>query len=500
MSGWQDLSICVRDDLITLETAGRRYSGAALDEPTLTGLEVLREQASPKAYGARLFEALFVGELREWYVTALATKDTQWRIHLDLETSAPRVNGLWWEALTAQGPPPLSLGRSYRTPFSRRPHVDGLGGEKKAVGDEKLKVLVVISNPTDLEGPEWRLPRLDEAVIAGYVEAAMRPLEDRIDYRIQTRPASLGSIRELLSGEGYHVLHVFGSGAFREDEGCLLLENEQEEADGVGTDDFAELVMGLPDLRLVVLSSPHGGASAPRPGLVQPRPEVFVSLAPTVIAYGVPAVVVMQDCVHVEVAGLFTEKFYAALGRSKTGMVDEVVNLARENIFFHRRDTWDWTIPVLFMSGAGVLFKPAAGEVAVESPSAIGHRPALSIAPDPKRAPPVNPFEWVGGKRPPPGTAAHEKSALWQGLSELHLTNAELMAFCGPLGVSPHEIHAETLEERIRLLVEIVVERGTASDLDSRIAAFRKTRDKAMREEGTVYDLGDRRVARGSFS
>jgi CHAT domain len=496
VNAWQDLSIHVRDDEIALEANGERYSAAPLDERTLTELETLRQESGPSEYGARLFDAFFVNELRAGYASALARRAEGWRFHLNVATSEPRLAGLRWESLYAAGPPPLYLGLSYQTPFSRHLTLDAPGPGRPAVSEEKLKVLVVISNPTDIESSKWRLPRLDEDAIVDRVDDAMRPVRDRIEHKFQTRPASLGSIRERLADEGFHVLHVFGSGALAQDEaeGCLVLENDHEHAEGVGQKELAELVMQLPDLRVVVLSSCQ---DAPRSGLTLPRPEVFVELAPKMIEYGVPAVVVMRDRVNLEVAGLFTEKFYAALARSRKGGIDQVVNRARDSIFFHRSGTWDWTIPVLFLSGDGVLFEPAE-EMAVESATSMAHRPPLAIAREQRRPAPANPFELVHGKATTPGSPAHEKKELWKDLLELDLTHDELTAICAEFDVPPQAIQVPTLQGRSKSLVEFVVASGVGSDLRRRLSALQKTR-VSVPPAATVYDIGERRVARGTF-
>lgn len=497
-----DVSITVADDRVTLNTPHGAYEGAALGEDALRELERLRKSAGPKEYGTALFDALFVDDLHEGYHMALAAKDAEARIRLGVTASAPALSGVWWEALTAAGPPPLFLAHSYRTPFSRKPAASAPGHTPPPITDEKLRVLVVISNPTDVE-EAWRLPRADESAMLEAIKAAMAPLSDRIEFEIQTTPASVGRIRERLSGEAFHVLHFFSYGAFAQgdDEPCLLLENEDETAVSVGDDELAELVMDLRDLRLVVLASCPTGATSALAQLAQPSGQAFEGLVPRMIEYGLPAVVAMRDCVNVDVAKLFTATFYSNLGRSRTGRVDEVINRTREIMHYRRRTTWDWTVPVLFMSGEGTLLESPGAEAEAEPQGLATHKPRVPSGgfrrPTESRiAPPKRPTADLshGGKPVPPGSRLHTRTLLVRELVELDVTDDELWRVSRALRIDPSQINASTYPERRVRLVEFALDTDSVPALRGQIQALQKTR-KRLAQGAEIYDLDDRRAA-----
>ena len=499
MADCGDLSLSVSDSGVTLTTPEQVYAGAPLGEETLDGLARLRQESGPKEYGRALFDALFVDELREGYSSVLAPRSLEWRVQLRVESSTPGLDTVWWEALIGSGPPPLRFGTSYRTPFSRRlAFADTDRGE---LADEKVKVLVVISNPTDLEA-EWRLPRLDEGAVIEQITSAMAGVKDRIECEIHTTPADVPSIRHLLATKGFHVLHLYGYGTAvdKDGEACLLLEGQDEESHPVDSERLAELVMSLRDLRLVILSacgmrppaepdSPAGHATA----------EPLTHLVPQMIEYGLPAAVAMQECVDTELAMRFTESFYGELARSDSGRVDEVINRTRDTMYYQGEDTWEWTAPALFVSGPGVLFKEPAGDAPVDSTSTVGptatrqqhwrpERGRDEVVSGGKRVLPVS-----GGKPIGPAPDERERQMLLVQLTRLNLSATELSRLAAEAQLPLADIHGETLEERCIAIVDRAWRSGKMALLRGRVEATGKAR-----QAPNVYDFEERRLVHGA--
>jgi hypothetical protein len=496
MTASGDLDVRVRRDRVIVELDDRQYTGEPVDEATLAELEQLRIDVGPKDYGARLFDAVFTGELREAYTLALASKDRHRRVHLDVGASTPALAALRWESLTAKGPPPTYLGHSWRTPFSRRPQESATAPNYKALDEDVLKVLVVVSNPTDLASQGLGLRALDEGALTRMIESAMRPLSDRVHFAFQSSPASVMRIRERLAEEEFHVLHMIGHGAVVNDEpdGCFLLENDDETAAVVGQDELAELVMDLRDLRLVVLAS--SGDAAPTSDAHQ---DVLLSLAPKMIEYGVPAVVAMHDVAGGDVGRLFTEKFYSALGRSKTGLVDEAMNRARETIYYKAKDSWDWTVPVLFMSGSGKIVEPITSAEA-ESPTPLRPAPKLAPVHEPLSARGAEPV--VRGGKPirggkPATPPADPRRTLTAVLNRLAVTRAEIAQLCGAVQIDIGEIAASTPESSRARLVDIAFARNRSEALERAVRALYAARGPS-RQDPRVYDINEARAARGT--
>jgi hypothetical protein len=470
---------------------------------TLQILGRLRAEGSAVEYGMQLFEALFKGQLRDGYKAALEQEATKWRVRMNFHTTAPELTGLWWECLTDLGPPPRRLAHFFRTPFSRGLHV----GPEQGTGpvrDQRLKMLVVVSSATDVE--RWDLPVIDRDAEQDALATALEDLGDRIHCEFHEPPATVGRIRQRLVNEGFHVLHMVGHGAISEstNKGFILLEDSDRRGFGVGEDRLADLVANLPELRLVVLAACQ--SAGPRTELPDGfKPEVFVGLAPKMLEYGVPAVVAMQDTVEIRTAQQFAKEFYGALGRSKTGMVDEAMNAAREQLFYESTDgSWDWAIPVLFRSGDGVLFKPADPPYAELAASPVPARHSPPPVPEEIRRQTLTSLPALADKVGSRNPIRRKRSELYDTLLlELEIGLDDLKTFCVLLDIAFEEVEGDNLDGKVAGFVLIVERDDLVEELEDRIAAFRKRRggrfgSKAPddRGPGQVYELDALRTAR----
>jgi CHAT domain len=354
VNDYHELEITIEKDRASFRVEKRDYEGQhALTREKLEELNGLRRAGSAAEYGEALFRALFCGELEDGYRAArqeILQARARWRVRLRVAEDASELHCLWWESLYDPTPPPRPLARWRETPLSRY-----LGREAKdPIRAERIKVLAAISSPSDLESGIWaKYPKLDEDAEKGVLESAFKKVDDRVDLKFQTKPASFKGIRSRLKEEDFHVLHIVAHGALTADgEGCLLLEKEDETTRPLSYQSVGELVDDLPALQLVVLAVCHSAQTS--------GTNVFVGLAQQMIHYGVPAVVAMQDRVSEDTARVFTEKFYRALGSGDTsgGMIDAALNWARDELYteVEEKKGWDWAIPVLFMRGDGRLF------------------------------------------------------------------------------------------------------------------------------------------------
>lgn len=300
--------------------------------------------------GTRLFEALFVGEVRKrWDDSVLLVEHSgdhpRRRIVLQLRFDASRagdgglLSRLPWELLYS-----LKHGGflALRDRFSvvRRPEVSR-PAERPPVPARPV-VLVAAASP---EGPGapgiLDLPReiaLLRAALSGIV-----------DLKLLER-TTLESLREELRADAVHVLHFMGHGDLDPErgEGVLLLEGEGGWPTPVTASRLMEAVGdSLSSLRLVVLNACQTAVALP--GIPTS------GIATGIVERGVGAVVAMRHPISDGAALAFSEGLYRSLASEDD--VDEAVRAGRREIEKRDRASAEWAIPALFLrSSGGPLF------------------------------------------------------------------------------------------------------------------------------------------------
>ena len=328
--------------------------------------QIYQSHERTENYGLRLFQSTFRDRAETGYRRAISRTQLangikrRARFRLSIDTDAPELHQLWWETLIdPDGRMPL--GRSRKTALSR--HLPVAASRDPADAD-KLRVLVVVSNPADLGGGRWAgYAKLDREAEIDVIQDSLAT--DRAELEVLDPPATPGNIRRRL-GEGFHVLHLVAHGGVvpdgqeQGDLGYLLLERGSQDPPGTATNPVDESSLGLmiqdlDELKMVVLASCQGATRS--------AAATFLGLAPSMVSYGVPAVVAMQDTVEVDTTRTFIKHFYESLGNQSGGFVDIAVNDAREEIFNEHLDAsmdWGWPIPVVFMRGEGLVLRPQA--------------------------------------------------------------------------------------------------------------------------------------------
>ncbi len=291
----------------------------------------------PAQDGQRLFEAFLADTpLRSAWDKARA-QAPHCRIRLRIDPTAAELHALPWELLTDG---PALLAAQAATPFSRYLPIALPWSE--AVGESPLRVLVVISNPSDLEA-EYELAPVDVAAERELLEAAFATLDEegQVEVEFLDAPVTLKRLEDALREE-YHVLHFLGHGAFsqRREQAALYLQDEQGRTHIVSDSALVGmLARQSPEARpqLVTLMACQSASRS--------TSDAFAGLGPKLVAVGVPAVVAMQDFVAIETARTFTSTFYQRL--LEHGSVDLAMNEARSTLLTSERP--DAAVPVLFM-------------------------------------------------------------------------------------------------------------------------------------------------------
>ena len=303
------------------------------------------EMDAAKAFGARLFDAAFGGEVRSALRSSLAEADRQGaglRIRLRL-TDAPELTDLPWEYLYDPARHRFFV-LSIETPLVRylelQERIQPLGVVPP------LKVLVMISSPhdypqLDVEG-EWT--RLREAL--GDLEQRGLLVLERLD------DATLLALQRRLRRGPYHVFHFIGHGGFDQQaqDGQLILEDGSGRGRLVNGRYLGILLHDQRALRLAVLNACEGARTS--------HTNPFAGTAQSLAQEGIPAVIAMQFEITDEAAITFAHEFYQAVADGYP--VDAALAEARKAIFAQGNNV-EWGTPVLYLrSPNGQIFEVAA--------------------------------------------------------------------------------------------------------------------------------------------
>jgi hypothetical protein len=450
-------------------------------------------------YGILLFRSTF-REVTEQGIRLARTRtqatngvQRRARFRLSIDTGAPELHMLWWETLTdPEGRMPL--GRSRKTALSRHLPVAGI---REPADADRLRVLVVVSDPSDLGESRWRdYAKLDKVGEIDVIRDALAT--DRAEFEVLDRPASPGNIRRYLNEGGFHVLHlvahggVFADDANQGDLGFLLLEQVTPErsepvTNPVRETSIGQMIQGLEDLKLVVLASCKGATRS--------AAATFLGLAPRMVSYGVPAVVAMQDSVDVDTTRTFIRHFYESLGNQSGGFVDIAVNDAREEIFNEHLDSgidWGWPVPVVFMRGEGLVLRPQqSGLTGVNTPRAKppAELPVLSgeLVTRPLSIASLDQARWVEL----PGAPQELLKFAWeQNFSEDEIRNLSYM-----VRLRYEDLRSSANEARLREIVQLCAEAGRLEHLREEILRQINFRQRRLMHDPAVQLLLARRPA-----
>jgi hypothetical protein len=359
------------------------FDGAALENLLLKldpgRSQMRRASADPRPrasveLGGALFDAVFGDEvLLAWSRSQDATRDAGEGLRLRLQlTDVPEIAGLPWELLYDRrtGSYPA---QSERTPLVR--YLEVPQPPRPLTVDGPLRVLVVLSSPTDL-------PELD-------VEAEWRRMQDMLASRVAAGAVRLDRLpapttTELaawLRSHEVHVLHVVGHGDYDENqqEGVLYFCDQYGRSVAVPPGVLGPYLHDHDPLRLVFLNACQSG----RLGAADP----FSGMAQRLVQQDCTAVVAMQFPISDGAATAFTGEFYAALA---DGMpVDQAVTSARKGLLAGFAS--EWATPVLYLNAPdGQVFESSPPRVEsagiptpIPTPTPTGSATAPPVTPPP---------------------------------------------------------------------------------------------------------------------
>jgi formylglycine-generating enzyme required for sulfatase activity len=291
-------------------------------------------------FGRRLFDELFSGEIASVFRDSLGQVRGQGvglRVRLRLEP--PELAALPWEYLyDTQADSCLAI--SPETPLVR--YVPMRSATRPTAVTPPLRVLVVISNPSDL-------PPLNVEQERGIIERALRERVDQGVIQLRLLEHSVvAEISQAMRDFRPHVFHFIGHGQFEDEEAYVLLEDDDGYALPMDERAFREFFLGVTEARVAVLNACQTATTS--------SAQPLAGLAPRILQRNLSAVVAMQYPLPDRAALVFSREFYRSLALGYP--VDAAMAEARKGIFLEvGSDAHDWGIPVLFLRAQdGQLF------------------------------------------------------------------------------------------------------------------------------------------------
>ena len=328
--------------------------------------------------GGPLFESVFSEDVMlAWSRSQDSARSTGDGLRLRLRlTDAPSIAGLPWELLYDRRTNSY-IAQSERTPVVR--YLEVPQPPRPLVVDGALRILVVISSPTDL-------PELD-------VEAEWRRVQDAMASRGSRRgvvkldrlPApTVQSLATWLRHHDVHVLHFIGHGDYDEriQDGVVYFADRYGRSVKVSPTVLGPYLRDHDPLRLVLLNA----CQSARVDATDP----FSGMAQGLVQQDCTAVVAMQFPISDGAATAFTGEFYGSLADGLP--VDQAATSARKALLADFPS--EWATPVLFLRAPdGRVFDHIVAQPEVTTaptPPEVEEEPEV-VAEEPPAAPPPAP-------------------------------------------------------------------------------------------------------------
>lgn len=299
-----------------------------LEQTTLTG-----DVAAIMGVGARLFQALLGGALRELWIAARADLEEERveGIRLRLDIAAADVAALPWEALydPARGTvfaadSSIILARA-ATVYSR------LAPARRLRVQTPVRILIVA--PDDPDGI------IDSSrEIAGTEQVVAALGAERAYVEVLRGKFSITDLRSHLAAVKPAVLHFIGHGAA---DGLWLWQRNQPIL--VGPDSWRSVLARSRSVKVALLNA----CSAAR----SPDQDAFSGVGMKLLQAGLPAVIAMQAPIRDDAAINFAHSLYEELlCGACPGLIDQAVSAARSDLYALNPGDFSYGLPVLWLN------------------------------------------------------------------------------------------------------------------------------------------------------
>jgi hypothetical protein len=315
------------------------------------------------SFGQRLFDAVFVGAVRDCFRASLSqvSGESGLRIRLRL-TDVPDIASWPWEFLYDSALARF-LALSVQTPIVRFLDLPE-APDPAPPAPPQLRILLMVASPTDFErlDVEQEVRKVKES-LAELIDSGAVVVE-RVDV------ATLGRLQDMLRRGTYHIFHFIGHGTLSPEtqEGILMFEDDKERGRAVAASTLGTLLHDHSSLRVAVLNACEGGRTS--------ADDAFSGTAQALLQQGIPAVVAMQSPISDRAAIRFSREFYSAIRDGRP--LDFALAEARKAIFADVNEL-EWATPVLYMRSPDARMFSSA----FSPPPALTPTPVAPVAPAP---------------------------------------------------------------------------------------------------------------------
>lgn len=242
------------------------------------------------AFGAKLFDFLFRGQLRDLYNQLPAGP-----VSIQILSNQSTLREVPWEYLST--PDRMPAPHRDRSVIRIHPTCGVYGMPSKRAGD-RIRVLFVSADPIDQAGVEWQEVK---AVLDRTLTAQMR---SRATIEV-IEGATRAGLLEAITSKSFNVFHFFGHGAVCDGAGHLVLQDSRSgNSDFLSAEDLAVALAGK-GVRLALLSACLSGAGK--------YDDDFGTVATALIKAGIPAVVANQYSIPIKSIAPFVDAIYSSL-------------------------------------------------------------------------------------------------------------------------------------------------------------------------------------------
>lgn len=286
-----------------------------------------------KALGNELYQALFPNQINaQFHATMAGAQGNQYNLRLRLVFESSELASLPWEFLYDKQTNTF-LANNTQTALSR--YIDiPLKPRDIKTPRQPLKILLVISNPSDLA-------KLDIAGEEKLIREALTQHIETGEIELDVlKEATIRNINQKLDNKPYNVFHYIGHGIVENNQGFIALVNSDNKSKLLDDESFANLFLGNSNIGLVVLNSCQGAMVSSN--------QAMSGTAPNLVHRGIPAVVAMQYNILDSTAKLFASEFYSklAIGLPVDAAIQKSRNIISMEIGLDKRD---FATPVLYM-------------------------------------------------------------------------------------------------------------------------------------------------------
>jgi len=325
-----------------------------------------------QSLGRDLFKRLVCGDTKESFLLSLGEvgRNPDLGLRFRLRINDARCAALPWEFIYFDRDQAF-VGTRTKTPLVR--YLDMPMPRSELAVPYPLRILVLVPRGNT---EATRLDAASERLIIGQATAQLGKkvevvyLHDLFD----DHKVTWQRIADCLADSDFHCVHFVGHGTFRDNNGYLVLDGEDDSDELVEDDTFAELFVNSPTIKLVVLNACKGAALS--------SSQPLTGSAARLVRRGVPAVVAMQFSIYDKAAVAFAQSFYRSLFTSKDrGRVDVAVSRGRHVLGARFRDQRELAAPVLFMHAkSSVLLVPEEEGILANLPKSTAQLDTLEEA------------------------------------------------------------------------------------------------------------------------